>query len=100
MTHLSGAPIRLQSKGWLLALTANIRQVWKDWDNNEHSSLLQYGNNYGSKSFIAHGASGDGWIQTLAFGMTKLVFYHFATGAGQYLTWLAVNVILWLVQNS
>jgi len=40
----------LHYTSWLLALPANIRQVWKVIDSDKHSSLLQYGM-YGRKKF-------------------------------------------------
>jgi len=44
--------IGLQSRSKLLALPTNIRQGLKGHDNNKHSSLLRYGNNYGNKNFL------------------------------------------------
>jgi hypothetical protein len=58
MTSLSGVPIRVQFKGRLLALSANIRPGWKGHNNWKHSSLLRPSKNYNRKKFCSTGLRG------------------------------------------
>jgi hypothetical protein len=51
---LSGALIGLRTKGRLLALPS-ILGMGKGRDNDKRSSLLGYGNNYGSGKFYSTG---------------------------------------------